>query len=304
MIVYKCPSCGADIDPLQTILAITYKCEHCGTAFSFYDEKDIKKIAVKIKQIKIELSNSNYEEAEKLCNRALNIEPECAEVYFLKLMCKHFINSKERFSSYKMLDVRRTIYGVSLEDEYINACRFGDEILRKKLEEFNSSVIYNGGVDWEENGFYTSAFNMFKNIAGFKDSDERAAECKALSDQYGNTIGEQRKKERIDRIRNGYHNANIEPDEILVQEDSVPVISSDDVSYRKKDRLGKQKEKSKIVLALWILGWVCMFPVPAMILICKKTKLPPFVRRSIIGALWIIYLIVCLFVIGPLELDI
>ena len=179
MIIYKCPSCGADIQPLSSLI---YTCEHCGTTFSFDNEKDVRKMVVKIKQIKIALSDSDFDKAEKLCNKAIDIDPENAEVYYLKLLCKHFINTEERLTNYALIPDKRSTWGVSMDDEYKKAYAFGDDAMRKKLESFNLSVIYNGGLDWQNRQEYLKAYNSFKKTSGYKDSDERAEICKKLAE--------------------------------------------------------------------------------------------------------------------------
>lgn len=41
---------------------------------------------------------------------------------------------------------------------------------------------------------------------------------------------------------------------------------------------------------LWVLGWICIFPLPLTILIVRNKKLNKWVRIGIIAAAWIIYL--------------
>lgn len=43
---------------------------------------------------------------------------------------------------------------------------------------------------------------------------------------------------------------------------------------------------------LWVLGWICIFPVPLTILMIRNRKLSKPVKIGIIAAAWIIYLLI------------
>ncbi|WP_027438347.1 TFIIB-type zinc ribbon-containing protein [Lachnospira multipara] len=45
---------------------------------------------------------------------------------------------------------------------------------------------------------------------------------------------------------------------------------------------------------LWVLGWICIFPVPLTILMVRNQKLNKSVKIGIIAAAWIIYLLIAL----------
>lgn len=183
MIIYKCPSCGADVDPSDAVLALAYKCKHCGTSFSFRDEKELKKIAVKVTQIKMALESYDFEEAEKICKKALDIDPENAEIYFLKLLAKCCCESEESLKNKPIWVYHRTVYGLAYFEEYERAFKFGSEEMKNRLTEINKSVIYLGAIDWEKRGHYRGAYNSYLQIQGYKDSDSRAEICKSLMEQ-------------------------------------------------------------------------------------------------------------------------
>lgn len=42
---------------------------------------------------------------------------------------------------------------------------------------------------------------------------------------------------------------------------------------------------------LWILGWICIFPLPLTLILLKKKDLKPALKYGIIAAAWILYLI-------------
>ena len=43
---------------------------------------------------------------------------------------------------------------------------------------------------------------------------------------------------------------------------------------------------------LWVLGWICIFPVPLTILMVRNQKLSKPVKIGIIAAAWIVYLLI------------
>lgn len=43
---------------------------------------------------------------------------------------------------------------------------------------------------------------------------------------------------------------------------------------------------------LWVLGWICIFPVPLTILLLRKKQMNPVVKYGIIALAWILYLVI------------
>lgn len=43
---------------------------------------------------------------------------------------------------------------------------------------------------------------------------------------------------------------------------------------------------------LWVLGWICIFPVPLTLIMLKKKDMNPKVRYGIIAAGWLVYLVI------------
>lgn len=43
---------------------------------------------------------------------------------------------------------------------------------------------------------------------------------------------------------------------------------------------------------LWVLGWICIFPIPLTILLLRKKDMNPKLKYGIIAAAWIIYLLI------------
>ena len=54
---------------------------------------------------------------------------------------------------------------------------------------------------------------------------------------------------------------------------------------------GKQKEEKRKTW-LWVLGWICIFPLPLTLILLKKKDMKPALKYGIIAAAWIIYLLI------------
>lgn len=51
-------------------------------------------------------------------------------------------------------------------------------------------------------------------------------------------------------------------------------------------------DKKQAPIWLWVLGWICIFPVPLTILMLRKKDMKPALKYGIIAAGWIVYLII------------
>ena len=54
----------------------------------------------------------------------------------------------------------------------------------------------------------------------------------------------------------------------------------------------QQPPKKKRKTWLWVLGWICIFPLPLTILLLRKKDMKPVLKYGIIAAAWIIYLLI------------
>ena len=68
-------------------------------------------------------------------------------------------------------------------------------------------------------------------------------------------------------------------------------MSGEKVDVSEKNKKGK--------LWLWILGWVCIFPVPLTILLFRKKDMNKFVKGGLTAAAWAIYLITHISPLSP-----
>lgn len=53
-----------------------------------------------------------------------------------------------------------------------------------------------------------------------------------------------------------------------------------------------QKSSGKSKTWLWVLGWICIFPVPLTILMLRKKDMKPAVKYGIIAAAWLLFFLI------------
>ena len=85
-----------------------------------------------LKRASLFLEDGNWSEANKYCEKVLDIDPECAEAYLCKLMCEMHARTKEELSNAKP-------FGSS--ENYQKAIRFGREPLVSSLESIYDCTV-------------------------------------------------------------------------------------------------------------------------------------------------------------------
>ena len=60
--------------------------------------------------------------------------------------------------------------------------------------------------------------------------------------------------------------------------------------YGSSKSVNQVKPKKKTWL--WVLGWICIFPVPLTILLLRKNSMKPIVKYCIIALAWLIYILI------------
>ena len=55
---------------------------------------------------------------------------------------------------------------------------------------------------------------------------------------------------------------------------------------------GSSNQPKKKKTWLWVLGWICIFPLPLTILLLRKKDMKPAIKYGIIAVAWIIYLLI------------
>lgn len=119
------------------------------------------------------LEDGDWSNANIYCEKVLDIEPECAQAYFGKLLAELHINKEENLPNVKQ--------DVSAFDNYQKACRFGNIEFRNKLENYNKQAIYNQLVAAMQIAQsyldYQTILKNFEGISDYKDSNDKIKEC-------------------------------------------------------------------------------------------------------------------------------
>lgn len=130
------------------------------------------------------LEDREWEEADKYCEKVLDIDPENAKAYLGKLMAECCVRRKE-----ELKDCRESFDDSS---NFKKVVRFGDKQLVDELESYSDHIyernendrltrIYRGAVinmkDANTEEKFKAAAKKFESIHGFMDADEKRRQC-------------------------------------------------------------------------------------------------------------------------------
>ena len=130
------------------------------------------------------LEDGDWNSANEYCEKVLDIDPECAEAYLGKLMAELMVKKKEQLADCKE--------PFDKLNNYQKAVRFGDQRLKKALEDCSSYIIernenkrllsiYNKAKNTMNTADSEEAFKLaskdFSSIPGFMDADSLCAQC-------------------------------------------------------------------------------------------------------------------------------
>lgn len=60
----------------------------------------------------------------------------------------------------------------------------------------------------------------------------------------------------------------------------------------KNIHIAGQRQRKKAPTWLWVLGWICIFPIPLTILMLRKKGMKPVLKYCIIAVAWVAYIII------------
>ena len=147
-----------------------------------------------LKRVFIFLEDEDWDSAEEYCEKVLDIDPECAEAYFGKLMAELHVKARE--------DLKNCAHPFDNSPNYKKAMRFGDSRLKKELEDYieyiatrnekdrlererqveiarKDNILNNAKREMEEKTIsgYENAIKLLESISGWKDADGLITEC-------------------------------------------------------------------------------------------------------------------------------
>lgn len=146
-------------------------------------------VAPLLKRAFMFLEDGNWQEADEYCEKVLDQDPENARAYLGKLMAELHIE--------KEADIGKCSGTFVKNSSYKKVMLYGDDELRKKLEDYDRSSRYNYAVDIMHDHNYESAKNLFEKLNGYRDSDSRIAECVSQIENQKNQklLNKQKKKD-------------------------------------------------------------------------------------------------------------
>ncbi len=186
------------------------------------------------------LEDGDWQNANIYCEKVLDMDPECAEAYFGKLLAELHVNREENLP-----DIKKDF---SEMDNYGKAYRFGDNEFKKKIENYNKQSIYNQAYLTMKNAAndkqFLDAKDIFKQISGFSDADRKAEECQNKAFEFLYNIASD--AEAAARSSEEYNSAAREFEKISSYKDSLAKAAE----CREKAQLAQKEETYQSAMTL------------------------------------------------------
>lgn len=131
-----------------------------------------------LRRARLFLEDGMFERADELCEQALNLDPENADGYLVKLLAECGLSSEDALGGY-FGDLTRS-------GNYAKAIRFGDEELAKRLQGYAESSSYATYCLELDNAVNESQLNAIAkrfDALGYADSSEKAAAAREKAEE-------------------------------------------------------------------------------------------------------------------------
>ncbi len=191
------------------------------------------------------LKEEHWKEADKYCERIIDIDPENAWAYLGKLLAEYHVQ--------KPSDLANCNARFYENSNYIKALRFSDESLFSQLNNYRIMRKYDEAVGFEsiaknEDGFKSVA-EMFIGLSGFRDADKHAESCLKQADECRKTEIYARAREQMEkRTVDGYESAIQIFESIKGWADSAEqILDCQDAIRKEKAEEAKRKKKRRII---------------------------------------------------------
>lgn len=153
------------------------------------------------------LEDGDFTKADDLVEQVLNLDPRSAQAYVAKLMIELKVNQEAQLTS--------NLSPLTESNNYQKAIRFADNTLKQTLESYNQVILDRLEEERKERFYqeinaqkrrsssekeYQTTAQMYRQIAGYKDAKEQAADCDQLAEQARIKAEEARLREEQRRL--------------------------------------------------------------------------------------------------------
>ena len=132
------------------------------------------------------LEDGEFDHADEYAEKVLDIDPECAEAYIVKLLIELRLR--------KVSDLPQCKNPISSSHNYQKAIRFASPKYRETIEGYNNAIInrnetarkdsiYASGVEAMRYRRFDEAVEFFQRITNYKDSAQKIEDCKKLKEE-------------------------------------------------------------------------------------------------------------------------
>lgn len=210
MSIFCCVACGGKLIKKEN--SNLYVCEYCGTIQTDPSSREREKSAENIRNIEsiikrtyMYLEEANWRKANEYADKVLDIDPECAEAYLLKLMADERARTEDRLIylavendpkdvgygiNYRRITVFSDIdyknkHGCNYNWEgnmnYIRAYQYGTDELKARLSKYIEYRTYRTGLNVMNSGTnidtYEKAISLFQSAINCEDSKIKIQIC-------------------------------------------------------------------------------------------------------------------------------
>lgn len=171
------------------------------------DEHPIESADALLKRARLFLEDGMFRRADELCEQALNLAPENADGYLVKLLAECGLSSEDSLGGYHG-DFTRS-------GNYAKAIRFGDDALAKRLQGYAEKSSYETYCLELENAVNEQQLEAIAKrfeALGYADSTEKAAVARETADEMRR---EHERTERAEKYRSALslYNRNTQNDD-------------------------------------------------------------------------------------------
>ncbi len=128
-----------------------------------------REATVFLKRAFLSLEDGDWEKADLFSEQVLNLDPECARAYLIKLLAELRIRREE--------ELVRCSRDFDCMNNYRKCYQFADNQYKQRLDFYARERVYNIAGDYYSKKNYKKAADTYSGISDFKDSSTKEKEC-------------------------------------------------------------------------------------------------------------------------------